>query len=266
MASSTVRPSTSGSHDSHDPPNPLPRLSTSLGGETDPDQGAGPSSPSVQWSRPFPPARNTSNASNRSHRSRHHPPSPPSVPNPAPSSSPSALGHQGDMPPLMPPFRGIRPSDTLGTLATIDAPNGSHGGPYEPAPVPRVPDSQHQKVAEKDGGAHERLPILSDQNWDRYQSPAGAFPTSQNEGWEEAFERQRVKRWKEKVDADLLGWRGGNGCVHRKFLLHLLKETLFLLAARQGLDIPKRQSLPTATTVNLRVGSLVVTCRKRSSV
>jgi len=47
--------------------------------------------------------------------------------------------------------------------------------------------------------------------FDRFRSPAGAFPTSRSEGWEEAYERQRRERWGEKVEGDLRGWRGGNG-------------------------------------------------------
>lgn len=56
-------------------------------------------------------------------------------------------------------------------------------------------------------------PSGSNGKFDRFESPAGAFPTSRSEGWEEAYERQQRERWKEKVDADLRGWRGGNGCV-----------------------------------------------------
>ena len=52
---------------------------------------------------------------------------------------------------------------------------------------------------------------MGDGKFDRFQSPASAFPTSRSEGWEEAYDRQKRERWAEKVEGDLRGWRGGNG-------------------------------------------------------
>lgn len=66
-----------------------------------------------------------------------------------------------------------------------------------------VPDTSETLV---DSG-HTAKPVV----FDRFESPAGSFPTIRNEGWEEAFERQQKERYREKVEQDLRGWRGGNG-------------------------------------------------------
>ena len=37
--------------------------------------------------------------------------------------------------------------------------------------------------------------------------------------WEETWEKERLAKWREKVEVDLKGWRGGNGLVLFAFLL-----------------------------------------------
>lgn len=53
------------------------------------------------------------------------------------------------------------------------------------------------------------VPSLSTSN--RFDSPAGSLPTGRLPDWDEAYDEQRIERWKEKVKIDLQGWRGGHG-------------------------------------------------------
>jgi hypothetical protein len=39
--------------------------------------------------------------------------------------------------------------------------------------------------------------------------------------WEEIWEKERLAKWREKVEVDLKGWRGGNGYVLVAFFLFL---------------------------------------------
>ena len=83
--------------------------------------------------------------------------------------------------------------------------------PSNTSPSSHQPNSTQTSNGIPPSSTADTLAPVMPEKFDRFESPAGAYPTGRSEGWEEAFEAQRLKRWEEKVTGDLKRWRGGNG-------------------------------------------------------